>query len=169
MWIFISKNNKFYKMKIVYFVLFLFALLFQCKAQQVLNTGGVQLNDKGGSMNFTVGQVAFYQIISSTHYINEGVQQVYPKKTTSIDKMKALIDIMVYPNPSQGKVTIILPTTTNSLIHYSLTDVLGKEYLKGILDVSEFDLNIEDLRSGTYLLFLRRDLEIRCIKILKVN
>lgn len=156
-------------MKIVYSVLFLFTLFFQGKAQQVLNTGGDQINGKGGSMNFTVGQVAFYQKISSTYYITEGVQQVYPKKTTSIVKMIALNDILVYPNPTQGKVTIILPTTTNSLINYNITDVLGKEYQKGILDVGELDLNIEDLRSGTYLLFLRRDLEKRCIKILKVN
>jgi hypothetical protein len=62
--------------------------------------------------------------------------------------------VKIYPNPSNGVVTISLPNYTGKL-SYSLYDINGKTIFSKETDyISDLTLDVRDLQSGTYFLKL---------------
>ncbi|GAB1857805.1 hypothetical protein MHTCC0001_26420 [Flavobacteriaceae bacterium MHTCC 0001] len=48
-----------------------------------INVSGNDISNPNGSVSYTVGQVFFTSIESPTHYLNEGIQQVYKEETNN--------------------------------------------------------------------------------------
>jgi len=77
-------------------------------------------------------------------------------------------EIKVYPNPSEDKLYIELPTNENYII--SVFDILGKEHMRvqsENLNVQE--LEISSLKNGIYILKITKKDEIKNIRFLKLN
>ena len=71
------------KKSLIPFVLFL-SFGISSFGQNALSAAGGHVKSTGGSTSFTVGQVAYVLKKGTGSYLNEGVQQVYTKKTTPI-------------------------------------------------------------------------------------
>ena len=70
------------------FTFVFFVLLFvPSYGQYSISTTGGHIKSTGGSTSFTVGQVAYVLKKGTGPYLNEGVQQVYTKKTTPIEEL----------------------------------------------------------------------------------
>ncbi|MFN5090218.1 MAG: hypothetical protein ACK5F6_09480 [Bacteroidota bacterium] len=69
-------------------------------AQNVISSTGGHFKTAGGSTSFTVGQVAYVLKKGTGSYLNEGVQQVYNKKTTPVEELVYLKEVQLYPNPT---------------------------------------------------------------------
>jgi hypothetical protein len=69
-------------------------------AQNVISSTGGHFKTVGGSTSFTVGQVAYLLKKGTGSYLNEGVQQVYNKKTTPVEELVYLKEVQLYPNPT---------------------------------------------------------------------
>jgi len=136
--------------------------------QNAISTTGGHFKSTGGSTSFTVGQVAYVLKKGTGSYLNEGVQQVYTKKTTPIEELVYLKDVLVYPNPTQETMTLILSSMEDVLVRYTIMDYLGKEIRNGNIISEKSDISLVSLPSGNYFIYLKSKKENRIFKIVKI-
>jgi hypothetical protein len=100
--------------------------------------------------------------------LNEGVQQVYTKKTTPIEELVYLKEVQLYPNPTQETMTLILSSKEDIQIRYTIMDYLGKEIRNGNILSEKSEISLRDLPSGNYFISLKSKKEIRIFKMVKI-
>jgi hypothetical protein len=152
-----APNNLAYLFTFVFFVLSFISTFGQFS---VSTTGG-HIKSTGGSTSFTIGQVAFILKKGNGSYLNEGVQQVYTKKTTPIEDLVYLKEVHIYPNPTQETFTIIMATKEDVMVRYTIMDYLGKEIRNGNILSEKSEISLVDLPSGNYFISLKSKKDIR--------
>jgi hypothetical protein len=141
---------------------------FSSFGQNALSAAGGYLKTTGGSTSFTVGQVAYVLKKGTGSYLNEGVQQVYTKKTTPIEELVYLKEVQLYPNPTQETMTLILSSKEDIQVRYTIMDYLGKEIRNGNILSEKSEISLRDLPSGNYFISLKSKKEIRIFKMVKI-
>ena len=141
---------------------------FSSFGQNALSAAGGYLKTTGGSTSFTVGQVAYVLKKGTGSYLNEGVQQVYTKKTTPIEELVYLKEVQLYPNPTQETMTLILSSKEDIQVRYTIMDYLGKEIKNGNILSEKSEISLRDLPSGNYFISLKSKKEIRIFKMVKI-
>ena len=136
--------------------------------QNALASAGGHVKSTGGSTSFTVGQVAYVLKKGNGPYLNEGVQQVYTKKTTPIEELVYLKEVQLYPNPSEEILNITLPNFDGSTTSFIIMDNMGKEVRNGMIISNTAEISLRDLPSGSYFLYLKAKKENRIFKIVKI-
>ena len=137
-------------------------------AQNAISSTGGHFKTTGGSTSFTVGQVAYVLKKGNGSYLNEGVQQVYTKKTTPVEELVYLKEVQLYPNPTQETMTLILSSKEDVQVRYTIMDYLGKEIKYGIILSEKSEISLRDLPSGNYFISLKSKKEIRIFKMVKI-
>ena len=141
---------------------------FSSFGQNALSAAGGHFKSSGGSTSFTVGQVAYVLKKGTGSYLNEGVQQVYTKKTTPIEELVYLKEVQLYPNPTQETMTLILSSKEDIQVRYTIMDYLGKEIRNGNILSEKSEISLRDLPSGNYFISLKSKKEIRIFKMVKI-
>jgi len=141
---------------------------FSSFGQNALSAAGGHFKTTGGSTSFTVGQVAYVLKKGTGSYLNEGVQQVYNKKTTPIEELVYLKEVQLYPNPTQETMTLILSSKEDVQVRYTIMDYLGKEIRNGNILSEKSEISLRDLPSGNYFISLKSKKEIRIFKMVKI-
>jgi hypothetical protein len=137
-------------------------------AKNAISSTGGHFKTTGGSTSFTVGQVAYVLKKGNGSYLNEGVQQVYTKKTTPVEELVYLKEVQLYPNPTQETVILILSSKEDVQVRYTIMDYLGKEIKYGIILSEKSEISLRDLPSGNYFISLKSKKEIRIFKMVKI-
>jgi hypothetical protein len=137
-------------------------------AQNAISSTGGHFKTTGGSTSFTVGQVAYVLKKGNGPYLNEGVQQVYTKKTTPVEELVYLKEVQLYPNPTQETVTLILSSKEDVQVRYIIMDYLGKEIRNGNIMLEKSEISLRDLPSGNYFISLKSKKENRIFKMVKI-
>jgi hypothetical protein len=141
---------------------------FSSFGQNALSATGGHFKSSGGSTSFTVGQVAYVLKKGTGSYLNEGVQQVYSKKTTPVEELVYLKEVQLYPNPTQETMTLILSSKEDIQVRYTIMDYLGKEIRNGNILSEKSEISLRDLPSGNYFISLKSKKEIRIFKMVKI-
>jgi hypothetical protein len=141
---------------------------FSSFGQNALSAAGGHFKTNGGSTSFTVGQVAYVLKKGTGSYLNEGVQQVYTKKTTPIEELVYLKEVQLFPNPTQETITLILSSKEDIQVRYTIMDYLGKEIRNGNILSEKSEISLRDLPSGNYFISLKSKKEIRIFKMVKI-
>ena len=136
--------------------------------QNAVSSTGGHFKTTGGSTSFTVGQVAYVLKKGNGSYLNEGVQQVYTKKTTPVEELVYLKEVQLYPNPTQETMTLILSSKEDVQVRYTIMDYLGKEIRAGNILSEKSEISLRDLPSGNYFISLKSKKEIRIFKMVKI-
>jgi hypothetical protein len=152
---------------IFHFVFFVLSFVPSFGQYSISTTGG-HIKTTGGSTSFAVGQVAYVLKKGNGPYLNEGVQQVYTKKTTPIEELVYLREVLLYPNPTQETFTLIMSTKEDVLVRYTIMDYLGKEIRNGNILSEKSEIFVVDLPSGNYFISLKSKKENRIFKIVKI-
>ena len=160
-------NRNLIKYSLLSFSIFL-SCTFCSFAQNAISTTGGHIKSTGGSTSFTVGQVVYVLKKGNGSYLNEGVQQVYTKKTTPIEELVYLKEVQLYPNPTQETMTLILWSMEDVQVRYTIMDYLGKEIKNGIILSEKSEISLRDLPSGNYFISLKSKKEIRIFKMVKI-
>jgi hypothetical protein len=160
-------NRNLIKYSLLSFAIFL-SCTFDSFAQNALSSTGGHFKTTGGSTSFTVGQVAYVLKKGNGSYLNEGVQQVYTKKTTPIEELVYLKEVQLYPNPTQETVTLILSSMEDVQVRYTIMDYLGKEIRNGNIMSEKSEISLRDLPSGSYFISLKSKKEVRIFKMVKI-
>ena len=141
---------------------------FNSFSQNAISSTGGHFKTTGGSTSFTVGQVAYVLKKGNGPYLNEGVQQVYTKKTTPVEELVYLKEVQLYPNPTQETMTLILSSKEDVQVRYTIMDYLGKEIRNGNILSEKSEISLVDLPSGNYFISLKSKKENRIFKIVKI-
>jgi hypothetical protein len=141
---------------------------FSSFGQNALSAAGGHFKSSGGSTSFTVGQVAYVLKKGTGFYLNEGVQQVYTKKTTPVEELVYLKEVQLYPNPTQETMTLILSSKEDIQVRYTIMDYLGKEIRNGNILSEKSEISLMDLPAGNYFISLKSKKENRIFKIVKI-
>ena len=141
---------------------------FSSFGQNALSAAGGHFKSNGGSTSFTVGQVAYVLKKGTGSYLNEGVQQVFTKKTTPIEELVYLKEVQLYPNPTQETMTLILSSKEDVQVKYTIMDYLGKEIRNGNILSEKSEISLGDLPAGNYFISLKSKKENRIFKIVKI-
>ncbi|MDP4204944.1 MAG: hypothetical protein Q8859_03000, partial [Bacteroidota bacterium] len=86
--------------------LMLFFCIATIQAQQVVSPVGGDSKGSGGSISYTVGQVAYSAILKTEGLVSEGVQQayeIYVIKSTTDD---ITLRCSVFPNPTVDNIIL---------------------------------------------------------------
>jgi hypothetical protein len=165
-----NMNESVIPRNIAYIFTFVFFVLFFVSSygQYSISTTGGHIKSTGGSTSFTVGQVVYVLKKGTGPYLNEGVQQVYTKKSTPIEELVYLKEVLLFPNPTQETFTLIMSTKEDVLVRYTIMDYLGKEIRNGDIITEKSEISMVDLPSGNYFISLKSKKEHRIFKIVKI-
>ncbi len=135
----------------------------------VTTTGGNAISESG-SVSYTVGQVFFHPVRSSSATVLQGVQQ--PWEITVIsgisDAEGISLHVMAYPNPVVDYLILKVESYKPEGIIYQLFDINGKLLESKAADVPETRIAMASRHPATYILrVFDKHKEIRAFRIVK--
>lgn len=139
-------------------------------AQESINAAGGNASGNGGSMNYSIGQVAFQTQTGTNGTIAQGVQQPYEiSVVTEIEAVKGIrLSVSAYPNPSTDYLTLSVDEFDVSNLSYHLYDLQGKLLQSGDMAGRQTSIAMRDLAPAHYFLrVLQGEKEIKIFKIIK--
>ena len=149
-----------------------FLLLFVngMQAQETVTTSGGNATGSGGTVSYTVGQVAFTTNTSTTGTVTQGIQQPYEiLVVTGLEEAKGIsLEFSVYPNPTSDLLKLKVEKYNLENLTYQLYDINGS--LLYITDITgqETQIEMSDYPSAAYYLhIIHNQKTIKTFKIIK--
>ena len=140
-------------------------------AQEALLSVGGDFVGSGGSVAFSVGQVAYIGQNSGVVKVLEGVQQAYQitDVTAISDEQKIGITCAVYPNPTTDVLTLKLGDYKgSSILSYQLYNMNGTLLEQKKIESNQSGIAMKHLVSGVYFLRVTKgNQDFRVFKIIK--
>ena len=142
-------------------------------AQQLhasVNAAGGNATGTGGSASYSVGQVFFTTVSSTTTSVAEGVQQPFEISVfTGVKDIKAIdLYYAAYPNPTRGKLTLKIDNFEPTSFTFQLSDVNGKTLRNEKLTEKETVIDMSELKPAAYFLKVTNSKkEVKTFKIIK--
>lgn len=140
------------------------------QAQQSPTATGGSASGTGGSVNYSVGQIAYTTHFSATGSVAQGVQQPYEiSVVTSIKEGNNIhLNLSVYPNPTSDFLTLKVDDARIEGLSYQLCDVTGKLVEDKKITSAEMSISMLSLPDAAYFLkVVSNATEIKVFKIIK--
>lgn len=141
-------------------------------AQKGIVVTGGNASGTGGSVSYSVGQVAYTTIKDTTGTASAGVQQPFEIyvvtgiKETGIKLFSP--SATVYPNPASEFITLKLENYKAENISYQLCDVQGKILTTKKADGNETKLSVAELTTAIYFFkVFDSNKQVKIFKIIK--
>ncbi len=134
----------------------------------VLGAGGESIANSEVTIEFTIGEPVVSHTFSQEYYFSEGFQQPLDIDViiTSL-KQDAFSELLPYPNPTSS--IIHLNSLPNSF-SFQLIDVQGREVLRGsMIDRNSLELDLENVKSGEYVLIINSGVDTNNYKVVKID
>jgi hypothetical protein len=81
--------------------------LYNTQAQQAISASGSDASGTGGSVSYTVGQVAYTSASGTEGSVSQGVQQAYQITVIEgVDQAGIELQLQAYPNPTADFLTL---------------------------------------------------------------
>ncbi|MEI6047790.1 MAG: T9SS type A sorting domain-containing protein [Bacteroidota bacterium] len=157
--------------KIVLSVVLLSALgLTGIQAQEAIPASGGNGSGSGGSVSYTIGQVAYSANMGTNSSVAQGVQQPYEiSAVTAIDDAKGIsLEFVVYPNPATDFVILKIENYEVENLSYNLYDMNGKLLENNIIQGNVTNISMQALLPSTYFLKVTdKNKVVKTFKIIK--
>jgi len=140
-------------------------------AQESTPSSGGEAIGEGGSVSYTVGQVAYSTHTGTTGSVSEGVQQSYEISVIiGIEESGISLNISAFPNPTTDY--LILRIADDAIQETSFTmalyDVNGRVLKQKIIVANETIIEMANFVPATYFLRVISDnKEVKTFKIIK--
>jgi hypothetical protein len=151
-------------------LLSVFILMFGClQAQQAVLTTGGDASGSGGTVNFSVGQIAYITVFGGQVSVSQGVQQPYEFSTLGVDNYAGIsLSMIVFPNPIIDFVILKVELPLVNTLKYQLIDFSGKQLKQDKIVNEETEIIMKGLPSATYLLKISDETSVlKTFKIIK--
>ena len=129
--------------------LMMLSVMILSAQSDVVPVGGTATGS-GGTVTYTVGQIAVQTYSNGTFTISEGVQQPYEIQIIGVDDYPGItLNAMVYPNPTVGNVQL---TINNEQLEgeVKVFDMNGKFLFSKRIERQNTEIPMSDLATGTY-------------------
>ena len=139
------------------------------KAQAVSLASGGNATGSGGTISFSVGQVADIKATGTNGSVGAGIQQPYEIFIiTGIKNNQLNITNKLFPNPTTDFITLDIKDADIKDLFYTLTDINGKTLIQQNIANSSTNISMVDFSTGVYFLNIsNKDNQIQSYKILK--
>ena len=139
-------------------------------AQVAMIPSGGNVTGSGGSVSYTVGQIAYSTITGAGGSVAQGVQQPFEiSVVTALPEAKGISLICtVYPNPVTDKLTLKFEGEFPLNYFAGLYDSQGRQIEEIKLVANETSIDMSKLVIGSYFLkVIHLDNEVKTFKIIK--
>ena len=150
---------------VFFFALWMMAMQTIEAQSDVVPMGGTATGD-GGTVTYTIGQIAVQSYEESGVIISEGVQQPYEIQIIGIDNYPGItLNAVVFPNPTNGNVQL---TMNNVQLEgeVKVFDMNGKFLFVKKIEGENTEIPMSELAAGTY--FVNVVSEKQVLKTFKV-
>jgi hypothetical protein len=156
-------------MRGLFFVVACWLVLLVHGQSAVLSAGGDALGI-GGSVSFSLGQLADDHPAATTGNVQEGVQQPYVDGSTLISERPGTTDVSVSPTVTADQVTVQLPNMMGHRWSVTVFDVHGRLVVQRSVKDARTDLSLAHLASGVYHLLIQHDMRaVRTFTIIRTE
>ena len=157
----------------VFILVIALSFIVPLHAQITVSAGG-DASGSGGSISYTLGQIATGTSESSSGSLSEGIQQAFEiYRISGTDAIIATLDVAVYPNPVSSSLRLFVALTTTGEISaswYHLLDIEGKLLEKNKLTGDETIIAMDDYLPGIYFIeIVSKNNVLKSFKIVKNN
>ncbi|MCX6278164.1 MAG: T9SS type A sorting domain-containing protein [Bacteroidetes bacterium] len=137
-------------------VCMLFLICFGSVAQESILSANDNAAGTGGTVSYSIGQVAFRSVETGSGIVTQGVQQPYEILfMIGIEDEKATsLNCIAYPNPAYEDVRLKIDRLSTGEFSYQLRDVHGKLISEMKIESQETIIPLKELSAGNYLLTL---------------
>jgi hypothetical protein len=159
---------KYTKISVCFFSLIICCLTI--KAQNVIPASGGNGAGAGGSVSYTVGQVANATLSGSGGTVAQGVQQPYEISVVTAIKNTEEINLKcyIYPNPAADVTKLVFESPEYENMRFRLFDINGVLLQDKTVDSRETEIYLGNSSSSVYFLKVLKDnLEVKVFKIIK--
>ena len=157
-------------MKLLLFISFLLFCPKILFSQQVIPATGGNISGSGGSVSYTIGQMAYAFLQNNSYEITQGVQQPYEiSVVTAVENTEGIIlEYKVYPNPAHGLIKLTIKPFDDGNFNLWLFDLNGILLQDKKVIGEETEISLESLNPAVYFLKVLRDnKEVKVFKIVK--
>jgi hypothetical protein len=154
-----------------------FLVIFCCcclcpslQGQESIPTSGENASGSGGSISYTVGQIAYSAFSGTNGAIIQGVQQPYEiSVVTAIETAREItLECNVFPNPTRGVVKLVFEAVADEEIRFLLYDINGVLLQDKKVESRETEISLENLSASIYFLkIIINNKEVKVFKIVK--
>ena len=151
------------------FILLLICGSFKLYAQNNNVSSGGQAIGTGGSVSYSIGQIAYSSLSGTNGSLIQGVQQPYEISIiTSITDVAIDLKAQVYPNPTTDQLVLSIGNQELKNFQYVLVDIQGKRLKSDRINNTATTINVSKLSNGTYFLrILSNNKQIKTFQIVK--
>lgn len=138
--------------------------------QSAISAAGGTATGSGGTVTYTVGQVAYSTFTGSSGSVAQGVQQPWEISTvTAIEKTEGIaLEMSVYPNPTGGELKLTIKEFNDKNLRFRLYDMNGLLLQDKKIDAEETEISLQDYSSTLYFLrIVNNKQDIKVFKIVK--
>ena len=122
------------------------------QAQEVVTTAGSHGETTSGSLSWTVGEPVIETISDGTNTLTQGFLQSKLTVTAINDLKIPVIELSVYPNPTNNYLTIEVKTDKQRDLLLSLFDLNGKLILQKKMAGNKQTIKMQNYKPATYIL-----------------
>lgn len=140
------------------------------KAQESVPVTGGNALGVGGSISYSIGQIAYTTNSGSEGYVSQGVQQPYEiTAVTEIKTSKGItLEFSASPNPSTDYVLLKIQNFKAERLSYELHDINGKLLKSNKIESDETNIEMKKyIRSVYFLKIIDQKAKVKEFKIIK--
>ena len=144
--------------------------LVPLRAQEAVATAAGNFTGSGGSVSYTVGQVAFSAFSSANGSVTQGVQQPYEISVISAVENTDEITLkwIVYPNPARNMIKLSIESADFDNMSCRLFDIKGNLIQEMKVESEETEISMYNLVPSVYFLkVIKNNRELKTFKIIK--
>lgn len=137
-------------------------------AQSGSVASGNDLTGSGGSVSFSLGQVAYSYHEGTTGSVNQGLQQPYELFVVGVDDFpEILLGVSIAPNPVVDELTLSVGKWIEGL-SYALYDDLGRILISAPISSSTTLIEMKNYPPASYFIRVhQQQTQIKSFKIIK--
>ena len=137
-------------------------------AQEAATAAGGEASGSGGSVSYSIGQVAYISASGTGGSVAEGVEQPFISVVTSIEEASD-ISLSVFPNPTADFLTLDLGKFDTKNLYYQLFDMSGKMLETKKITNSTESISLLELAAAIYFLRISDNThpDVKTFKIIK--
>jgi hypothetical protein len=166
-----SRNWQVKSLGVATLLTFIFSLS-TVSAQESLNVAGGDASGSGGSVSYSIGQVAYQTHTGTSGSVAEGLQQPFEiSVVTAIEEAQGInLTVTAYPNPTTHYLILSIDEFELSNISYQLYDMNGKLLQSEKITDNRTSIFMSNLVPATYFVkVILGNKEIKTFKIIKTQ
>ena len=138
-------------------------------SQASVNTTGSDIRGPGGSVAYSVGQVAYTTNAGISGTVAQGVQHAYEIFAVNTEESATNILVSVFPNPVSDALILRMDGYTNESHFVEMTEIQGRLLQKTLISSKDTQIDMAVHPASTYLLHVMNtnNKKIKTFKIIK--